>query len=349
MFMPRKPSIVLSSALIIGAILFIGCGGDDPASSSAKVPTVTTLAVSEITPISAQCGGTVSADGGADVTARGVCWSTDPNPTVAGNKTTNGTGTGGFTSSLSGLSPSTDYYVRAYATNGAGTGYGEAEPFTTGDEEPTGTVTDIDGNVYQTIKIGDQWWMAENLKTTHYRNGVTIPEVTDAGTWAGLSSGAHCHYDFDVVNADVYGRLYNWFAASSSNNIAPTGWHVPSDAEWKQLEIYLGMSSAAADSLSWRGVTEGGKLKETGISHWYNPNTGATNESGFLALPAGFCGYDGDFNTSVGGYAYFWATTEFVSYDNSSAYGRELCFGYAQINRGGFVKQNGFSIRCVKD
>ncbi|MFZ1683678.1 MAG: FISUMP domain-containing protein [Candidatus Zixiibacteriota bacterium] len=214
---------------------------------------------------------------------------------------------------------------------------------------PTNAVTDIDGNVYQTVTIGTQVWMGSNLKVTHYRNGDSISNVSSAGVWAGLGTGAYCDYGNDSANVATYGRLYNWFAATDIRNIAPVGWHVPSDSEYMVLEMYLGMSQSEADAQNWRGSTEGGKLKESGFAHWPNPNTGATNSSGFTALPAGFRGYDGDFNGSLHVYAYFWGNTGFDQFDPGSAYGRELGLGYAQINRGGFVKQNGFSIRCVKD
>jgi uncharacterized protein (TIGR02145 family) len=214
---------------------------------------------------------------------------------------------------------------------------------------PSNTVTDVDGNVYQTVTIGTQVWMASNLRVTHYRNGDTIPNETSDGVWEGLGTGAYCDYGNDSMNVATYGRLYNWFAATDVRNIAPVGWHVPTDSEYKVLEMYLGMSQSVADQQNWRGTTEGGKLKESGFAHWPNPNTGATNSSGFTALPAGFRGYDGDFNSSLHVYAYFWGSTGFDQFDPGSAYGRELGLGYAQINRGGFVKQNGFSIRCVKD
>jgi uncharacterized protein (TIGR02145 family) len=151
----------------------------------------------------------------------------------------------------------------------------------------TGTVTDIDGNVYQTVKIGGQWWMAENLKVTHYRNGEAIPNITSNSEWAGLSSGAYCAYDNNNSNIATYGLLYNWYTVVDSRNIAPAGWHVPTDEEWKQLEIYLGMSQSDADKPGLRGSDEGGKLKETGTAHWHSPNIGATNSSGFSALPGG--------------------------------------------------------------
>jgi uncharacterized protein (TIGR02145 family) len=117
----------------------------------------------------------------------------------------------------------------------------------------SGTVTDIDGNVYQTVTLGGQVWMAENLKVTRYRNGDPIPCVNDASAWSGLSTGAYCHYNNDFNNAAIYGRLYNWYAVSDSRNIAPGGWHVPTDTEWQTLVDLLGGSSVA-----------GGKMKTTG-------------------------------------------------------------------------------------
>jgi uncharacterized protein (TIGR02145 family) len=207
------------------------------------------------------------------------------------------------------------------------------------------TVTDYDDNVYQTVLIGDQCWMMENLKVTHYRNGDPIPHVTDGGTWSGLSTGAYCNYDNDPANVATYGRLYNWYAVDDSRNIAPAGWHVPSDEEWKQLEMYLGMSQAEADDEGWRGTDEGGKLKETGTTHWQSPNTGATNESGFTALPGGYRGYSGYFS-DMGGSALFWSSTELYSY---YAWGRYLDYGYSQVYRNYYSRHYGFSVRCVRD
>ncbi|MCK4448089.1 MAG: fibrobacter succinogenes major paralogous domain-containing protein, partial [Candidatus Marinimicrobia bacterium] len=132
----------------------------------------------------------------------------------------------------------------------------------------TGTVTDIDGNTYQTVKIGDQWWMAENLKVTHYRNGDPIPNVTDNTDWSNLTTGAYCNYDNNASYVTTYGRLYNWYTVNDSRYIAPSGWHVPTDEELKELEMYLGMSQSQADYTGYRGTDEGGKLKETGTTHW---------------------------------------------------------------------------------
>ena len=207
------------------------------------------------------------------------------------------------------------------------------------------TVTDIDGNVYQTVLIGDQCWMAENLKVTHYRNGDPIPNVTDDYEWSLLSTGAYCEYDNNPANVATYGRLYNWYAVDDSRNIAPEGWHVPTDAETKQLEMYLGMSQAEADATSWRGTDEGGKLKEAGTTHWSPPNTGATNESGFTALPGGYRNLSGYFN-HMGLIAYFWSSTEYFS---TNAWYRDLHYYNSQVGRYDFNKHYGFSIRCVRD
>jgi uncharacterized protein (TIGR02145 family) len=207
------------------------------------------------------------------------------------------------------------------------------------------TVTDIDGNVYQTVTIGTQVWMAANLRVTHYRNGEDIPNVTEGPTWAALTTGAYCEYNNDANNVATYGRLYNWYAAVDSRNIAPIGWHVASNAEWKQLEMYLGMSQFQADSSGWRGTTEGGKLKEAGYVHWTSPNTGATNESGFAALPGGYRlnygAYYGMSNDAI-----FWSSTERGSI---TAWSRALSYGSSVVGCNGNYKEDGFSVRCVKD
>jgi len=196
------------------------------------------------------------------------------------------------------------------------------------------TITDIDGNVYKTVKIGTQVWMAENLKVTHYRNGAPIPNVTDNTAWSNLTTGAYCNSDNSPDNAVVYGRLYNWYAVTDSRNLAPIGWHVPSDAEWQTLINYLGGDDVA-----------GGKIKEAGTTHWSSPNTGATNESGFTALPGGYRGYYGYFYL-LGDYATFWSSAE----DGSShAWYRRLHYDTATVDRVPDGKQYGFSVRLVRD
>jgi uncharacterized protein (TIGR02145 family) len=198
----------------------------------------------------------------------------------------------------------------------------------------TGTVKDIDGNTYATVKIGDQWWMAENLKVTHYRNGEIIPNVTDNSTWAGLTTGAYCEYNNDIANVAVYGRLYNWYAVDDNRDIAPAGWHVPTDAEWQILVDYLGGDAAA-----------GGKMKDTGTVYWVIPNTGATNESGFTGLPGGIRDASGYYGSREH-IASFWSST---GIDNGNAWSRHLNYYDATIYRNSRDKVSGLSVRCVKD
>jgi uncharacterized protein (TIGR02145 family) len=204
----------------------------------------------------------------------------------------------------------------------------------------TDTVTDVEGNIYKTVKIGSQWWMAENLRTTKYRNGDPIPNVSDNAAWAALSTPAYCWYQNNKAGyGAVYGALYNWYAvdaeSNGNRNICPTGWHVPSEAEWTTLTTYLGGLSVA-----------GGKMKETGTSHWSAPNTGATNASGFTALPGGYRGYtSGDFG-NIGSFGHWWSSTQA---DAALAWGEGLFTLDNPADHSTSVKKNGFSIRCVKD
>jgi uncharacterized protein (TIGR02145 family) len=207
----------------------------------------------------------------------------------------------------------------------------------------TGTVTDFDGNVYKTIKLGNQWWMAENLRVAHYANGDSIPEVTDF-SWGSLTTGACCTYIPDSLI--VYGRLYNWYAVADNRGIAPAGWHVPTDEEWKKLEMFLGMSQGDADFTGWRGTDEGGKLKENGLVHWMTPNTGATNESGFTALPGGERMDSGLFGL-ITRHGFWWSSTEF---DAEHAWFRLLRHDESKVYRAnGYHKRYGYSVRCIKD
>jgi len=195
-----------------------------------------------------------------------------------------------------------------------------------------GTMTDIDGNVYKTVKIGNQIWMAENLKVTRYRNGDPIPNVTGKTQWKNLKTGAYCNYDNNSSNAKTYGRLYNWYAVNDSRNIAPAGWHVPTDKEWKQLENYLGSEA-------------GGKLKERGTIHWKSPNKGATNSSDFTALPGGYRTNNGPFYV-IGLGADFWSATQYNSY---YAWYRYLYYYGSDVYRNYYGKRYGFSVRLVRD
>jgi len=209
-----------------------------------------------------------------------------------------------------------------------------------------GVITDIDDNNYKIARIGDQIWMTENLKTTKYSDGSPIPNIADNATWVGINSGAYCWYENNpTLYKNIYGALYNWHAAVDNRNICPSGWHVPSDAEWKTLERNLGMSSAETNDSGWRGTTEGGKIKEVGTTHWKDPNVGATNSSGFTARASG-C------RTEGGGFAYslidanFWSTTPG---SGTSTWIRMLEHSYTMIYRWERQQRSGMSIRCLKD
>jgi uncharacterized protein (TIGR02145 family) len=303
-------------------------GGVCPAS----LATLITTTPSSITSTTASSGGNISNDGGGTITARGVVWSTTQNPTIAlTTKTNNGTGTGSFTSSITGLSPGTVYYVRAYATNSAGTAYGNQQTLTTA---TSSNPVDVDGNVYTTVTIGTQVWMAENLKTTKYRNGNAIPtNLTDAA-WGSTTTGAYAIYNNDADNNTTYGKVYNWYAVADSRNLCPVGWHVPSDGEWTILENHLGGASVA-----------GGKLKSTS-SLWTAPNANATNESGFSGLPGGFR-FSGGIYLDVGGYGFWWSSTEL--FPTSNAWYRNLLYNVGNSGRDNLSKRNGYSVRCIKD
>ena len=211
----------------------------------------------------------------------------------------------------------------------------------------TGTVTDIDGNVYQTVKIGNQWWMAENLKVTHYRNGDAIPNVTDDDDWADLSTGAYCAYGENESNVKTYGYLYNWYAVNDSRDIAPAGWHVPTDEEWKTLEMVLGMSQSEADDTGYRGTHEGSKL--AGRADLWDDgdleDDAAFDASGFSALPAGYRLLDGSFY-NLADDTYFWSDTE---YSTLHAWRRRLSYSNSVIHRFRYDKRSGYSFRLLRD
>jgi uncharacterized protein (TIGR02145 family) len=444
---------ILKCAIIIA--LSVGALGiTQSCKENPSPPVLLTVVATEVTYSSAISGGVVSDDGGSEVTDRGVCWDTSPNPTISSNKTSNGKSTGSFTSSITGLTANTKYYVRAYATNSVGTAYGNEISFISGEamtatvttasvvsvystsavsggeilsdggsavrewgvcwntsENPTkevnavgytmtgdeggmgafignlswlipattyyvrayainsagiaygdqlsfktdvevinpailnpdltyGSVSDIDGNNYKTIQIGTQLWMAENLKTTKYNDGNQIDNVVDFVEWSGLNTGAYCWYGNNAGSyKPYYGGLYNWFAVNTGK-LCPTDWHIPSDEEWATLSAYLGGNDIA-----------GGKLKETGTSHWQGPNTGATNESGFTALPGGTRVVWGDPDIddfswfySVG---YWWSASENI-YNTAKFWA--ISYNGSRIGNEGLLRQqSGLSIRCVKD
>lgn len=210
----------------------------------------------------------------------------------------------------------------------------------------TGTVIDIDGNIYSTILLSNQIWIAENLKVTHYRNGDPIPHVTDHEEWINTTSGAYCVYWNNPTNVDIYGNLYNWYAVDDERGLAPTGWHVPTDDDWKELEMFLGMTQTQADSTGYRGINEGIKLAGRG-ELWYPDvleNDPEFGSSRFTALPGGRHDYTGFYYLGFG--AYFWSSNEFNS---NRAWNRLLNYIYTKIYRYNVPKMYGYSVRCVRD
>jgi uncharacterized protein (TIGR02145 family) len=201
-------------------------------------------------------------------------------------------------------------------------------------KEDDNSIKDYDGNVYTSVKIGTQTWMVENLLTTHYKNGSEIPAVTTFTAWGNLSTPGYCWYnDDETANKTNYGALYNWFAVSTGN-LCPAGWHVPSSEEWNLLSTYLGGDNAS-----------GGKLKEAGTRHWSSPNTGATNESGFTALPGGQRDDAGAFYFT-GTVGFWWSNTAAYA---DRAFSRELDNDYTTFFPFNDIKKFGFSVRCIKD
>lgn len=273
-----------------------------------------------------------------------------------------GAGTGSFTSNLTQLDPSKRYYVRAYATNSAGTAYGNQVDFTT--ESTSGiifnpsvtysTVTDKEGNSYKTVQIsikkgsesnvgseGDKdlsTWMAENLRSVPFNDGTAIPFVTSNTEWRNRNTPAFCWFLNTVAYRYTYGALYNWYvvdiASNGGKNICPTGWHVPTTGEWLALTEGLGGYLVA-----------GGKLKETGTTHRTNPNVGATNSSGLTFLPGGFRDSNGT-SDQMGSYGHWWTAT--ASGDGADNFYLYYNYNQAMIFAGA-TGRRGYSIRCRKD
>jgi len=331
--------LLLKFALQVGLILVMSCR------EPVKIPLVTTIDAGTTTAFTSSCRGRIVNDGGAAIVSNGVCWSLTEFPDISDDRTieSHEPVNGEFLSYMYGLDAAETYYVRAYATNSAGTGYGEQIRFVTlaDNTGQTGTITDIDGNIYKTIGIGSQIWMAENLKVTKYNDGTAIPNITDNSAWSSLSTGAYCDYDNNIEYSEIYGRLYNWKVAASDNpkNVCPIGWHVPA---WSELSILPDVKDQ---------INLGGKLKEAEMNLWEPPNTSATNESGFKALPGGIREMNGVFN-GIQKYGYWWSSTFYFNPPGftNNAWSVILSYNNAEIGRNFSQRQSaGLSIRCIKD
>lgn len=293
-----------------------------------------TSPVSEIAPTTAISGGNITYDGNTAILERGVCWSTTPGPDISDSFVATGTGAGIFISNMTGLAQGTRYYVRAYAKNSAGIAYGNEVSFNT-------QVADIEGNRYNTITIGTQIWMAENLRSTKYKNNTAIPYVTGDAAWIALTTPAYCWFLNDIEKKNTYGALYNWYTVSTGN-LCPAGWHVPTDAEFITLETFLGMPAAQAELWEWRGTDQGTQMKTT--TGWDDGGNG-TNTSGFSAVSGGYrYGATGAFNANAI-LTYWWCA------DSSGEFGwyRRLDGANKGIYRAFTSRKGGKYVRCVKE
>lgn len=319
--MKSIPTISIA-VLLISIYLFTNC-------KKKEVPVLTTTQVSNISGTTASCGGEITDEGSGSIISKGLCWSTTPSPKISDSFTNEGGGINNFSSSLNNLTSGTTFFIRAYATNNAGVGYGNEETFTT-------LMVDIDDNTYNLISIGNKIIIVENLKVTKYRNGDVIGTTTplDKSILGETNSKYQWPPQGNELNVSTYGRLYTWYAITDSRKICPLGWHVPTREEWNSIINYLG-----------GGGVSGGKLKEEGLEHWMSPNVGANNFSGFSGLPSGSRDLDGR-NFGFSKYGYWWTTTE----ENSDrAINWDLSFENSSTGFGSSPKAEGFSVRCIKD
>jgi uncharacterized protein (TIGR02145 family) len=304
-------------------------------STTGLVPIVTTLAAINISATGATLSGSANANGLTTtvIFEYGTTASYGQNATPTFDQITGNSNIAEY-ATITGLTQNTTYHFRIKAVNSAGTTYGSDLTFATLNSATQ--VADIDGNIYNIITIGTQVWLQENLKTTKYNDGTAIPNVTDNTAWSTTTSDAYCDYANTPANSTIYGRLYNWYAVGSTNpkNVCPTGWHVATDADWTALATYLGGETVA-----------GGKLKETGTTHWAAPNTGATNETGFTALPGGYRAQSGSFGLS-GTYGFWWTATEGGA---TFAFYRYMFNTSASLSSGDNDKHGGFYVRCAKN
>jgi uncharacterized protein (TIGR02145 family) len=308
--------------------------GDDVPFNTLQFPTATANPASSLGFTTATLNGTVNANGYSSTVTFEYGLTIGYGGSIASSPgTVTGSAVTPVSSAVTGLVAGSTYHYRVKAVSAAGTTYSGDMTFTL---IPT-TVIDFDGNVYNIVIIGDQAWFKQNLKTTHYNNGVSIPNVTSGTTWYTLTSGAWCNYDNSTANGTTYGHLYNWFALIDNSKLCPAGWHVATQPEVSQLGTYLGGIDVA-----------GGKLKETGTTHWQTPNTGATNSSGFTALGAGHReGNDGHF-TSILQYSNWWTGSD-EGGNYAIAWDTDYASATLNDNHGNIPKYMGLPVRCIKD
>jgi uncharacterized protein (TIGR02145 family) len=352
--------------LFLGDSQWVIIPGISVLNGKSSFPTVITQPISNIGTTSATFGGSVTSDGNSPVTARGVCWSTSPSPTIDDSLTTNGNGLGSFSSNVTGLTGGCTYYMRAYATNDIGTAYGHEESFTTDDLFTNcGSVTDVEGNVYKTVVIGSQCWLRENLRTTKYADGTSI----DYGDASTSDSDPYYYYPGSSEdNVPTYGLLYNWPAVMGGENssednpsgvqgVCPNGWHLPSVAEWNQLSDYVSSQSAYYcdnnhDFIAKAFAATSG-WQENADPCAVGNNLSANNATGLTILPAGFLD-DGGSYLEFSTMTILWSATEYNASSGSCSYlGWYDAMLNDYLNLGKNIdymtKDHGFSVRCVRN
>jgi uncharacterized protein (TIGR02145 family) len=317
-----------------------------------ELPSVSTTKPSNIGEVTVQVGGMVVDNGGAELVAKGICYSTNHNPSIIDSRTASGSSIGSWVTIIQGFTPSTTYYVRAYATNIVGTSYGDEMAFRTlNSPYSSGTTTDIDGNVYKTINIGNQTWMAENLKTTKYSDGTEIPYITSFDSWQLRNTPAFCWPNNEIANKETYGALYNWFTVNTGK-LAPNGWHIATIDDWITLKTYLSnnnyyfgnntsnIAKSLASSFGWNNSTVAGSIGN---------DMSVNNRSLFNAVPSGTRDARRNF-TPLGFMAIWW--TPNISYATTASYAYNLSLTYDQSSLSVWdtsVPQYGYAVRCVKD
>lgn len=331
--------------ILLGSILmlFIACGKNDE--PDVDLPTIKTVDVSNVQYNQVTVTGSIASDGGGEIFERGICWSKESNPTTSDMLVKDATNESDvFSVDIKSLSSNRPFYVRAYAINSKGISYGEVLSFTLWLNEPDESLTDIDNNSYQTVRIGEQIWMKENLKATHYRNGDPITYITlqEDALWINTTSGGYCAYNDNLTNVQNYGYLYNGFAVFDDRSICPKGWHIPGKEEWQTLVYYLGGTNTAGNLLK---SSEG----------WDNSNFHSNVLSGFTALPGGMRWHALPDRT----YTEYWGIdkqTWFAASDQYAINGIDYMWysnimdesEWARVSDN-TIKTCGHSIRCIKD
>ncbi len=351
-----------------------GCKKDD----TAELPSVITDEVTDITENSAKGGGNLTSDGGANITSGGLVWSENKYPTIHQNEgiTDDGTGRGQFESDITELSPRTSYYVRAYATNSEGTAYGNMVEFTTNSLAIPGSgVTDIDGNEYNTVIIGNQEWMAENLRTTKYADGTEIPFGLSDSEWENTTEGAYSVYPHENVEGiyseeqmvNAYGKLYNWYAVDDERGLCPAGWHVSTEDDWNELLEYLEEEHGIPNTNTYGGAANVLKAARQ-IDHPWDGNHATyehprwdnltflyytpygTDDFGFSAFPAGSRSEVGSYGYGhIGSVGRWWTSTLDQDNWNESTIYVAIRYNRAHVEINRYLKRPGYSVRCIRN